>query len=122
MLGRMLALNGGGEEPDQPDRPGVPDGGEMFIGLEPIDGVTYPEGYDPSQPAEPVEPAQPEPAAPLADLSQFTDADQILPYAVEHFQTMVGLGVIGGTDGRLDPDGIMTRAAVCKVLATLQEL
>ena len=49
MLGRMLALNGGGEEPDQPDLPGVPDGGEMFIGLEPIDGVTYPEGYDPSQ-------------------------------------------------------------------------
>lgn len=61
---------------------------------------------------EPVEPA---------DLSVFTDAGDILPYALEHFQTMVTLEVIGGSYGKLDPNGTMTRAAVCKVLATLPQ-
>lgn len=55
----------------------------------------------------------------LADLSQFSDADRIPAYALEHFQTMVGHGIIGGSDGRLDPNGAMTRAAVCKVLNLL---
>ena len=54
-----------------------------------------------------------------ADLSGFSDAASVPPYAVEHFQTMVALGVIGGSDGKLDPNGTMTRAAVCKVLATM---
>lgn len=54
-----------------------------------------------------------------ADLSVFSDAASVPPYAVEHFQTMVALGVIGGSDGKLDPNGTMTRAAVCKVLATM---
>lgn len=53
------------------------------------------------------------------DLSQFMDAGAVPPYALEHFQIMVGLGVIGGSGGRLDPNGTMTRAAVCKVLATM---
>ncbi len=54
-----------------------------------------------------------------ADLSQFSDAASVPPYALEHFQTMVSLGVIGGSDGKLDPNGTMTRAAICKVLATM---
>ena len=54
-----------------------------------------------------------------ADLSAFSDAASVPAYAVEHFQTMVALGVIGGSDGKLDPNGTMTRAAVCKVLATM---
>ena len=32
---------------------------------------------------------------------------------------MVSLGVIGGSYGNLDPNGPLTRAAVCKILATL---
>lgn len=54
-----------------------------------------------------------------ADLSQFSDAGKIPAYALEHFQTMVGLGVIGGSYGKLDPNGTMTRAAVCKVLSLM---
>ena len=54
-----------------------------------------------------------------ADLSVFTDAASVPAYALEHFQTMVALGVIGGNDGKLDPGGTMTRAAVCKILATM---
>ena len=34
---------------------------------------------------------------------------------------MVTLEVIGGSYGKLDPNGTMTRAAVCKVLATLPQ-
>ena len=54
-----------------------------------------------------------------ADLSVFSDAASVPEYAVVHFQTMVTLGVVGGSDGKLDPSGTMTRAAVCKVLATM---
>ena len=32
---------------------------------------------------------------------------------------MVSLGVISGNDGKLDPNGTMTRAAICKILATM---
>ena len=54
-----------------------------------------------------------------ADLSVFSDAASVPPYALEYFQTMVTLGVIGGSDGKLDPNGALTRAAVCKILATM---
>ncbi len=54
-----------------------------------------------------------------ADLSVFSDAASVPTYALEHFQTMVSLGVIGGNDGKLDPNGTMTRAAICKILATM---
>ena len=54
-----------------------------------------------------------------ADLSVFSDAASVPAYALEHFQTMVSLGVISGNEGKLDPNGTMTRAAICKILATL---
>ena len=54
-----------------------------------------------------------------ADLSAFSDVDKIPSYALEHFQTMVAAGVISGSYGKLDPNGTMTRAAVCKVLSLL---
>lgn len=113
MLGRMLGVqaeNEGGV-PELPDVPLFP--------------------LDPSSPGAPDAPAQ-EPlppdtaeqpggtaAAPAADLSQFSDESAIPDYAYPHFQTLVGLGAVGGTDGRLEPEAAMTRAAVCKVLATL---
>ena len=55
----------------------------------------------------------------LADLSQFSDLAEVPPYSLEYFQLMVALGVIGGSDGKLDANGPLTRAAVCKILATL---
>ncbi len=54
-----------------------------------------------------------------ADLSAFSDAGEILPYAREHFETMVALGVVGGSYGKLHPNRAMTRAEICKVLATM---
>ena len=64
----------------------------------------------------------PEEPLPRADLSQFTDAAEIQPYALEHLQLLVGMGAIDGVgDGRLDPNGTMTRAVICKALAVLTE-
>ncbi len=103
MLGRMLALNGENGEPELPE---IPDGGAQFIGLEPL-----PDGTP--------ETASGEETVELGDLSQFSDADEVLPYAVEHFQKLVAMGVIGGDNGRLLPNATMTRAAICKVLDTL---
>ena len=54
-----------------------------------------------------------------ADLSQFADVASVPAYSLEYFQIMVSLGVIGGSYGNLDPNGPLTRAAVCKILATL---
>ena len=54
-----------------------------------------------------------------ADLSAFPDAGEILPYAREHFETMVALGVMSGSYGKLNPNRAMTRAEICKVLATM---
>jgi len=57
--------------------------------------------------------------AQLADLSAFADAGSIPDYAREYFETMVAVGVIGGSYGKLDPNGAMTRAAICKVLTLM---
>ena len=66
--------------------------------------------------------AEDEEPLPQADLSQFTDAGEIQPYALEHFQLLVGMGAIDGAgDGRLDPNGTMTRAVICKALSVLTD-
>ena len=54
-----------------------------------------------------------------ADLSVFTDAQDVPEYAWEHFETMVALGVIGGSYGKLNANRAMTRAEICKVLAVM---
>lgn len=56
-----------------------------------------------------------------ADLSAFPDAGTVPSYALEYFQVLVKLGVVGGSDGRLEPNRTMTRAEICKVLNTLPE-
>ena len=54
-----------------------------------------------------------------ADLSIFSDEGEILDYARAHFETMVALGVMNGSYGKLNPNKAMTRAEICKVLATM---
>ena len=54
-----------------------------------------------------------------ADLSLFHDASDIPAYARAYFETMIALGVMSGTDGKLNPNKAMTRAEICKVLALL---
>lgn len=56
---------------------------------------------------------------PGADLSLFLDESEIPEYAREHFETMVALGVMTGSYGKLNPNKAMTRAEICKVLALL---
>lgn len=115
MLGRMLGMqeeNNGGV-PELPDVPLFP--------LDPnAPGAPDAPTQDPVSPDAPDQPGEPAPSdTPAADLSQFSDESAIPAYAYPHFQTLVGLGAVSGTDGRLDPETAMTRAAVCKVLDTL---
>ena len=58
---------------------------------------------------------------PRADLSQFVDAGEIPAYALEYFQILVGMGAIDGGDGKLEPNGTMTRAVICKALSVLSD-
>lgn len=115
MLGRMLGMqeeNDGGV-PELPDVPLFP--------LDPnAPGAPDAPTQDPVSPDAPDQPGEPAPSGTsAADLSQFSDESAIPAYAYSHFQTLVGLGAVSGTDGRLDPEAAMTRAAVCKVLDTL---
>ncbi len=115
MLGRMLGMqeeNDGGV-PELPDVPLFP--------LDPnAPGAPDAPTQDPVSPDAPDQPGEPAPSGTsAADLSQFSDESAIPAYAYPHFQTLVGLGAVSGTDGRLDPEAAMTRAAVCKVLDTL---
>ena len=50
------------------------------------------------------------------DLSQFSDAASVSGWANEHVQTLVSLGVVGGSSGRLMPKNNIDRAAVAKIL------
>ena len=70
-------------------------------------------------PMEGYEPDLPDNTPAVVDLSQFADAGEIPDYALPYFRALIYLDVIGGSDGRLDPYGTMTRAAICKVLATM---
>ena len=56
-------------------------------------------------------------ASAASTYDDFTDKDEIVNK--EAVNTMVSLGVISGNDGKLDPNGTMTRAAICKILATM---
>ena len=110
MLGRLLDSVGLGAEPSLPD---VPDGGSQFTDLTVL---------DPDKIAEMEEPSSGGEEAVVPDvLSQFPDAADVPDYALAHFAALVELGVINGVDGRLEPNGAMTRGAVCKVLATMPQ-
>lgn len=115
MLGRMLGV----QEENEGGVPELPD-----VPLFPLDpnapGAPDAPAQDPLPPDAPDQPGEPVPSdTPAADLSQFADESAIPDYAYPHFQTLVGLGAVSGTAGRLDPEAAMTRAAVCKVLDTL---
>lgn len=56
---------------------------------------------------------------PWADLSGFSDTASVPDYALPYFRALVALEVVGGSYGKLDPNGLLTRAAICKMLATL---
>lgn len=57
-----------------------------------------------------------------ADLSVFADANSVSSYAVEAMQWAVSTGLIGGMDGKLNPQGSATRAQVATMLMRFAEL
>jgi len=54
-----------------------------------------------------------------ADLSRFSDRAQIGAWAETHVASMVGQGILSGSNGRLDPTGLLTRGQVAKILCFL---
>lgn len=53
------------------------------------------------------------------DLSAFSDASEVSGWALPYVQTLVFQGVIGGSNGKLNPKGAVTRAQVAKIIFEL---
>lgn len=52
-------------------------------------------------------------------LTDFSDASAVAGWAKSHIAAMVSRGIIAGSDGKLNPDGTVTRAQVAKILYSL---
>ena len=52
----------------------------------------------------------------------FEDADEIKDYAAEAVNTLSGMGIIDGTDGKFNPDGKATREQTAKVICMIIDL
>ncbi len=57
------------------------------------------------------------PGSGTADLSQFSDAASVSAYAQSAVRWAVGMGVLTGSNGKLDPHGTATRAQVAAMVA-----
>ncbi len=51
-----------------------------------------------------------------SDLAEFSDKDKIADWAYEYAATLVKIGVITGSDGKLDPEGNITREQAAKII------
>ena len=56
---------------------------------------------------------------PQASLSAFSDAASVPSWSKDYVATLVELKVVGGSNGKLDPNASVTRAEVAKMLFTL---
>ena len=56
---------------------------------------------------------------PQASLTGFSDAVSVPSWSKDHVATLVELKVVGGSNGKLDPNASVTRAEVAKMLFTL---
>ena len=61
-------------------------------------------------------------ASQSADLSSFPDASFVSDWASPHVQTLVGLGIVGGSNGYLEPGANIDRAAIAKLLVEVYPL
>lgn len=61
-------------------------------------------------------------ASQSADLSSFPDASSVSDWASHHVQTLVGLGIVGGSNGYLEPGANIDRAAIAKLLVEVYPL
>lgn len=53
------------------------------------------------------------------DLSVFPDAAQVSDWALPHVKSLVALGIVSGSDGKLNPRSAITRAEAAKILSRL---
>ena len=61
-------------------------------------------------------------ASQSTDLSVFPDGGSVSSWASPHVQTLVALGVVGGSNGMLNPRAEITRAEIAKLLVEIQPL
>lgn len=61
-------------------------------------------------------------ASESCDLSSFPDAGSVSGWASPHIQTLVSLGVVGGSNGYLQPKAYVDRAAIAKMLVEIYPL
>lgn len=61
-------------------------------------------------------------ASQSADLSRFPDASSVSSWASPHIQTLVSLGIVGGSNGYLQPGAYIDRAAIAKLLVEIYPL
>jgi hypothetical protein len=52
-------------------------------------------------------------------LADFSDRSEVPSFALGATQTLVGMGIVSGSDGRLNPNHPIRRAEVCSILARL---
>lgn len=57
-----------------------------------------------------------------ADLAVFADGDQVSDWAEEYVQTLVALGVVNGSDGKLSPKNGILRGEVAKIITVTVSL
>ena len=58
-------------------------------------------------------------ASEKADLSSFHDAGQVSSWSSPYIQTLVSLGIVGGTNGYLNPKSNIDRASIAKLLVEI---
>lgn len=58
-------------------------------------------------------------AAPLTVLSSFTDGGELAAWSSQHIANLVACGLVGGSAGRLDPSGSLSRAQMAVLLHKL---
>ena len=51
------------------------------------------------------------------ELNGFTDGEEISEYARESAAALISAGIVNGSDGRIRPQGMLTRAEMCKILS-----
>lgn len=56
------------------------------------------------------------------DLSVFPDGGSVSSWASPYVQTLVALGVVGGSNGMLNPRAEITRAEIAKLLVEIYPL
>ena len=54
-----------------------------------------------------------------ADLSVFPDAGEVSDWALPHVKSLVALGIVSGSGGKLNPRSPITRAEAAKILSRL---